>query len=185
MTTPTAKLVCTTQQKGRQLWQEIEIVCQLTSQNRGQNDPEWFNALYRLRDMTILPQDIQLFNSRRIREDNWTGWPERAVNIACKNEDVDRANAKCIKRQKEPVVEIEARHQVLCTTRYSNRPIDPDTANRLLEEASKPSYNRDKEIRLILNVAVGAPVSLTVNLAQQAGLCNGTRGIVYDFILKN
>ena len=59
-------------------------VCNLRSQNRGKSDPNWFNALARLRRNEASVEDIKLFNSRLRKKWDW-----KAIHLAYTNGDVN------------------------------------------------------------------------------------------------
>lgn len=166
------------------LWESITCVCRLTSQNRGKADREWFDALRRLREMESEDADIAMFNTRFQQKEDWSELPPNALYIAYRNEDVDEANRTCLLRQGNSIVEITASHNVRPTRGHDGEHINAVAVQRLLQTAQEPSHSRDQQIPPSTGLAIGAPVVLTMNLAQAAGLCNGTRGVVYDFMFK-
>jgi hypothetical protein len=99
LATPLAKICNLVQRRGRELWESIEHVCMLTSQNRGKRDPEWFAALRRLRMKVPTTEDVALFNSRCVQLDQQPPYMVAAKHIAHRNVDaanderIDAANA--------------------------------------------------------------------------------------------
>ncbi|OWZ08211.1 hypothetical protein PHMEG_00019281 [Phytophthora megakarya] len=65
-----SKIASDVHRKGREIWEGINSVCTLTSPNRGKLDPEWFDALRRLRRGRPTVDDVELFNSRCINPDD-------------------------------------------------------------------------------------------------------------------
>lgn len=166
------------------LWESVSCVCNLTSQNRGRADKAWFDSLRRLRQMEWTDDDVATFNTRFCGHDSQPEWMKDALNIAYRNEDVNRANETCLRQQSNPVVEIRAHHSIRPTREHDTDYIDSAVVSRMLSAAAEPNQQRDREIPASTNLAIGAPVVLTVNLEQAAGLCNGTRGTIHDFMFK-
>lgn len=182
LSTPTQKIQNDVQRKGRELWEGIECVCTLTTQNRGKSDPEWFDALRRLRRRRPTPADIDLFNTRCNTEKSIPSSFSRAKHIAHKNIDVDAANHESLLAADMPIVHIYAQHHVQQKRLHRQRTIPEGTVEALVNEAKHANSDRDRVVSTKLKLCVGAPVTLTFNLEQSAGLCNGTNAIVYDLI---
>ncbi|ETP25368.1 hypothetical protein F441_01745, partial [Phytophthora nicotianae CJ01A1] len=151
LSTPLEKIQNEVQRKGRELWEEIPYVCMLTDQNRGKSDPEWFNALRRLRSRQPTSADVELLNSRCSSNTPVPDWYTRAKHIAHKNIDVDAANNESLLANDTPIIYINALHHVQ-------------------QKPETPNSDRDRVVATKLMLCVGAPVTLTVNLEQSAGL---------------
>ena len=170
------------ERKGRDTWKNMDFVCKLMSQNRGKTDPEYFDALRRLREKSATEQDVALFNTRLLNEKNPPEWMPLATHIAYRNVDVDEANRQSIRRSSEQILAITAKHEVHPKGLQHTRPIPEQTVTTLLKNANEPHAQHDRVLRPYLELARDAPVTLTFNLEQKAGLCNGSKGIIYDFI---
>ena len=176
------KIFPKTERSGRETWEAMEFVCNLESQNRGKSDPEYFDALRRLREKAPTQADLDLFNTRVLDKSSPPEWMYEAQHVAYRNADVDEANQQSIRQQKKKILAIQAEHQVHPKGLKDNRSIPESTVEILLREATKPTAGRDRIIRPYLELAHGAPVTLSFNIEQNAGLCNGSKGVVYDFM---
>jgi hypothetical protein len=181
LSTPIAKISNDIQRRGREIWTSIRTVCMLTSQNRGKSDPEWFDALRRLRQKVPTQADIDLFNSRCLPSANEPFWTSIAKHIAYKNVDVAAANERIFASEK-PVLSIMAQHFVQQKRLTAKRDIPVGTVQALVKDAKIANTNRDRVVANKVQLCVGSPVTITFNMAQTAGLCNGTNAVVYDFI---
>lgn len=182
LSTPISKISNEVQRRGREIWNDIQNVCTLTSQNRGKQDPEWFSALRRLRKRAPTAADIALFNTRCLQSIGEPDWIAKAKHIAYKNVDVDAANDTRIRSNNVPTVHITSQHFVQQKRLVAKRDIPVGTVSALLKEAKLANSDHDRIVASNIKLCVGAPVTLTFNMAQMAGLCNGTNGIVYDFM---
>ena len=172
------------QRMGRALWEGMHHVCYLKSQNRGKDDPKWFDALRRLQRKEVTRNDVEMFNSRCIDRIGVPSWSLQAKHVAYTNAAVNAANTFGIEHSETPVVEIDVQHRVQHKSLKIARPIPETARNTLLKIAAEPHKQRDKKLPPGLKLAVGAPVTLTQNIEQKAGLCNGTQGVVYDCMYK-
>ncbi|GMF17089.1 unnamed protein product [Phytophthora fragariaefolia] len=185
LSTPVQKIQNDVQRRGRELWEEIENVCMLTSQNRSKNDPEWFNALRRLRKRAPTPADIELFNTICNTNEELPSSFSKAKHIAHKHVDVDTANQESLLAAGGPIIHIHAQHHVQQKRLHRQRAIPEGTVQTLMSEAKQPNSDRDRVVATKVQLSVGAPVTLTFNMEQSAGLCNGTNAIVYDLIFSS
>jgi hypothetical protein len=185
LSTSLSKIQNPVQRQGRALWEGIANVCVLTSQNRGKSDPEWFAALRRLRCKAPKQEDVDLFNTRLTKEKDMPPWALTAKHIAYTNAEVNESNAHSIKSSTSPVLHIRSKHKVQLKRLAKKREISPRSVRDLLEEAEVPNTSRDRVVGTSVRLAVGAPVSLTFNVEQSAGLCNGTNGVIFDFLFPS
>lgn len=63
-----------------------------------------------------------------------------------------------------------------------SQPLSDDTVKAAFLLANTPHKDRDRTVPWTLDLAINAPVSLTYNIEQRAGLCNGTKRKVFDFV---
>ncbi|KAG2788687.1 hypothetical protein Pcac1_g1710 [Phytophthora cactorum] len=96
--------------------------------------------------------------------------------------DVDAANTESLLANDVPIVHINALHHVQQKRLHQKREIPEGTVCALTSEATTANNDRDRVVATKLILCVGAPVTLTLNLEQSAGLCNGTNGIIDDLI---
>lgn len=182
LSTPLQKISNQVQRRGKEIWDSIETVCMLTSQNRGALDPDWFSALRRLRKKSPTQDDIDLINSRSVQFVGKPKWMANAKHIAYKNIDVNDANDHSIVSAHVPIVHLTSQHFVQQKRLTTKRDIPAGTVRALLTDAQTANADHDRVVPNRLKLCVGAPITLTYNIAQAAGLCNGTNAIVYDFI---
>jgi hypothetical protein len=182
LSTPLSKIANQVKRRGKEIWDSIESVCMLTSQNRGTLDPAWFNALRRLRQKTPTQADVDLFNTRCLQVVGEQTWMNKAKHIAYKNADVNEANDKNILSAHSPIVEITSQHFVQQKRLTAKREIPTGTARSLVADAKTPNSDHDRVVPRKLKLCVGAPVTLRYNMVQPAGLCNGTNAEIYDFV---
>jgi hypothetical protein len=185
LSTQLAKITNEVQRRGREIWTRIENVCVLTSQSRGKLDPEWFDALRRLRQMQPTQADVDLFNSRCVQTIGEPEWTNTAKRIAYKNADVSSANEKLISLVNKPIVSIVSQHfvQQKRLTVKRNIPAGKKNVQAIMKEAKVPNAGHDRVVANRLKLCIGAPVNLTYNMVQGVGLCNGTNAVVYYFCL--
>ena len=111
-------------------------------------------------------------------------WTTEAQHVAFTNETVARANKETIQRSQRQVVKIEAYHDVLQKQAETDRETNIENIRCLYRNATNPRPQHDKIVPPSIELAIGVPVMLTFNAEQSAGLCNGTRGIVYDIMVR-
>ncbi|KAJ8566374.1 hypothetical protein ON010_g6751 [Phytophthora cinnamomi] len=116
-------------------------------------------------------------------------WISTAKHIAHRNADVDMANQERIYAAAAATVHIASQHFVQQNRLASKRDIPAwycaaskwtKTPALLLNDAKTPNSDHDRVVADALTLWDGAPATLTFNMAQSAGLCNGTNGVVYD-----
>jgi hypothetical protein len=181
LSTPSELLWSESEASGRQVWVLIELFFMLRQQNRGNADSDWYDMLRRVRQGTADSTDLDMINSRVLQP------PTNALNppvyLAYRNTDVDEANELALRTLDRPLCSIHANHTVqLHSSRPGDIDLDEDTRRALVEEAKQMAPSTAKFLPVRLDLCVGAPVVLTFNLEQRAGLCNGSKGLVYDII---
>ncbi|KAJ8554876.1 hypothetical protein ON010_g9606 [Phytophthora cinnamomi] len=149
----------------------------------GKLDPEWFSALRRLRQKVPTQADTDLFNTRCLAMIDEPTWTDNAKHVAYKNVDVAATNEKSISSARSPIVNITSQHFVQQKRLAIKRDIPVGTVRALVKDAQQTNPDRDRVVTNKLKLCIGAPVTLTYNMAQSAGLCNGTNAVVYDFML--
>ncbi|GMF57209.1 unnamed protein product [Phytophthora fragariaefolia] len=146
LSTPTHKIANEAHKKGREIWEEIELECTLTSQNRGKLDPEWFDALRRLRKLEPTPADVDLFHSRCCLTEQYSDSFAAAKHIAHKNVDAETANQKCILANTTPILQIKSQHHVQQKRLHHQRDIPAGTVHALVSEAEAVNSDRDRVV---------------------------------------
>ncbi|KAJ8540786.1 hypothetical protein ON010_g12440 [Phytophthora cinnamomi] len=149
LSTPLAKISNEVQRCGREIWNSIESV-----------------------------SDIELFNTRCIPSARWPKWVSKAKHIAYKNVDVDAANEKNMLATNQPIPRIAFQHSVQQKRLMPKLDIPDGTVQTLLNDAKTAHSDHDRVISREIKLCIGAPVTLTFNMAQSAGLCNGTNAQV-------
>jgi hypothetical protein len=185
LSTALSKITNPIQRRGRELWESISNVCTLTTQNRGKSDPEWFAALRRLRCNCSTEDDVALFNSRYRKSNEMPAWAPAAKHIAYTNADVNETNARSLEATSSSTVHIRSKHKVQLKRLAKKREIISRSIELLIRDAETPDASRDRVVGTFVKLAVGAPVVLTFNVEQYTGLCNGTNGVIYDFIFPS
>ncbi|GMF15897.1 unnamed protein product [Phytophthora fragariaefolia] len=130
-----------------------------TSQNREKIDPEWFAALNTLRE----PK-----------------WMAAAKHIAFKNGDVVIANKERLHASNAPIAHVTLQHFVHQKLLAAKRDIPTGTVPALLNDAKTANSDHDRVVASKLKLCVGVPITFAFSTSQEAGLCNGTNGVVYD-----
>lgn len=181
LSTPTTALFINAEKKGRELWQSIPLYFILRQQNRGAKDPAWYDAIRRVRDGSCTVKDLAFINQRT--DETMFRRTQRTVYLAYRNEDVDAANGAALRQFGPPICEIHAHHSVhprergVCTALPTQ-----DTIRSLLQDAQEMKTAITKQLPSQLHLCIGAPIILTYNIEQRAGLCNGSTGEVFDII---
>jgi hypothetical protein len=163
----------------------ISNVCTFTTRNRGKSDPEWFAALRRMRCNCSTEDDVALFNSRYRKSNKMPAWAPAAKHIAYTNADVNETNARNLEATSSSTVHIRLKHKVQLKKLAKKREISSRSIELLIRDAETPDTSRDRGVGTFVKLAVGAPVVLTFNVEQYTGLCNGTNGVIYDFIFPS
>lgn len=146
LSTPAPKIANEVHKKGRDIWEEIELECTLTSQNRGKLDPESFDALRRLRKLEPTPADVDLFNSRCCLTEQYSDSFAATKHIAHKNVDVVTANQKYLLANTTPILQIKSQHHVQQKRLHRQRDILAGTVHALVSEAGAANSDRDRVV---------------------------------------
>ncbi|KAJ8575196.1 hypothetical protein ON010_g4018 [Phytophthora cinnamomi] len=151
---------------GREIWEGIQYVYTLTSQNRGKTDLEWFAALRRLRRSAPQKRTLLYLILELAALSEMPAW------VQLQNISLTRT--------------LTSWKQTIGLKRLAKqREISQNTIKELLEEVETLDSSRDRAVATCVKLAVGAPITLTFKIEESAGLCNGTNGIIYDFIFPS
>ncbi|GMF51738.1 unnamed protein product [Phytophthora fragariaefolia] len=93
-----------------------------------------------------------------------------AKHIAFKNIDFDIANKERHHASNAPIVHVTSQQFVQQKRVAGKRDIPTGTVQALLNDAKTDNSDHDRVVASKLNLCEGAPVTLTFNMAQEAGL---------------
>ncbi|KAF5335017.1 hypothetical protein D9758_016196 [Tetrapyrgos nigripes] len=193
---------------GRMAWKRFDTVINLTEQKRMSSDPEFGEAILRLRNRECTQDDVDLFNSRRIKSwDHLSGLElsekkyydasaivatnlKRQVLNQCKTE------AICSAPSGPSLIECVAYNEVMEITAKSAT--DSSKSKFLAKDAEEPGFHiRTELIKLnfssqdnrILPGSVQLYVGMRVvlksfNLCTELGVTNGSLGILKHIHLE-
>jgi ATP-dependent DNA helicase PIF1 len=154
------------------LWSEIiQETIFLTTINR-QKEPEFQQVLTEARVGKLSSKSVDILKSRMIP---WQGEEIKPTLLYSRRAEVDRINEMNLKSLTGERRTYEAKF-----TLGSKAPSDMKATSSILVEAAK-KFDIDASYVTELEIAVGAQVMLLVNLDQDLGLVNGSRGIVTGF----
>jgi hypothetical protein len=172
---------------GRLAWKTINTVVTLTEQQRMKQDPEYADAVSRLRVRSCTYEDVELFNGRVIKSANHTsgvdmGTPENiaAAAIVATNNVREALNAR--------------KAEATCGSNelVSSNAFDRCTHHELtVEERHKLLHMNFNNVKSsnplpgIVRLYIGMPVILRVrNISTELGITNGAQGIVRQLVTE-
>ena len=150
-----------------------------------QKDPAYIKILEEVRQGVISPESVEILNQRTIK--NTSGLtPTKLFPV---NSDADRVNQIMFMKLKEDEhpCALSTRHD-LQTFVESGLPIPPELAERcstLSREDAEAQLNLLMETCKLshdLRLKKGAFVMCLANLDIDAGICNGSQGVIVDFV---
>jgi ATP-dependent DNA helicase PIF1 len=152
------------------VWKKLEFVTKILSEPKRYTDTEWFERLQRFRVGEALPDDDTFLRSRydeytKIKKTKNTINDVKPTILYCTNADVDMHNAAELRALKMPPVTYCAKDINVCSS---------------IQKIKKYQKMLDEVIPRVVVLAKGAQVMLRANLDINAGLANGTRGVVME-----
>lgn len=177
-----------TKRLGRLAWKSVNSVTSLTEQQRMKDDPDFGNAINRLRTRTCTLDDLDLFNSRVIKSSgNPNGFVFHNTNylqatILVSNnymrELLNSNKAKVACGQSENLIVCAALDTVDGTP--PNRSIREELLNRNMSK-----YTSEGALPGYIPLYIGMPVILrSHNISTELGITNGSQGIVRKIFTK-
>lgn len=158
------------------IWEElITHTVYLTENMRQQNDPTFKNLLSEVRLGKITPQNVKLLETRIGAPINCpegiipTKLYSHRATVAKTNQD----SLMALVNNNNPIIKFHAKDQV---KRKDGHMVDPRYADQYLGRIDT-IFQAVKELELV----VGAQVMLLANLDLQAGLANGSRGVIIGY----
>jgi ATP-dependent DNA helicase PIF1 len=147
-------------------------------------DQRWFQTLLRIREGKPSDEDISLLESRKEAYDNLvrqrnqdlrTGYVVLPTNLYSTKNSTDQINYRELEKLPGEEIEFEAGDEVRWFDTYLDRPI-----SRRHKTSAYYDQFLDDAIPRKVSFKVGAQVMLKRNIDQEAGLVNGSRGVVVE-----
>lgn len=155
------------------LWQTLNLkVCRLTQVVR-QDDPTFHKVLEEARIGKLSKESLQVLQSRQTSE--WQTLKIKPTLLFSRRAEVEMINEQNFKALPGPI------------KRYEIKTLfDTTVAKGLTEQTKEVQFavskmDRDAPYKVELQLKLGAQVMLIYNLDQEAGLVNGSRGVVEGF----
>ena len=156
-------------------WTASQLTPVVLSKIERQTDPAFQTALNECRIGTPSTTTIELLKSRQGLD--WKGNLIRPTLLFSRNADVDTINEKNIAALKQPLRMYDAE------TKIETDPADPsqEIPNGELLDRIVQRLDNDANYAPHLELCKGAQVMLLMNKDIEAGLVNGSRGVIVDF----
>jgi ATP-dependent DNA helicase PIF1 len=157
------------------VWRASQLAPVVLSKIERQTDPEFQRALNECRLGTPSAETVALLKSRQGLD--WKSKLIRPTLLFSRNADVDTINEKNIAALKQPLRVYDAE------THIETDPADPtaEVPNGELLERIVQRLDNDANYAPHLELCKGAQVMLLMNKDIDAGLVNGSRGVIVDF----
>jgi len=156
------------------VWNELNLdILELTQIVR-QDNPEFHKILKEARVGTLSKQSVKILKQRIT--DSWQTQKIRPTLLFSRRAEVEMVNEVNLKALKTPLQTYEVKTILTADLERNTPKSDLDRAIQKLDKDA--SYKNKLELR------VGAQVMLLFNLNQEAGLVNGSRGVVEGFTLS-
>jgi ATP-dependent DNA helicase PIF1 len=155
------------------LWQTLGLkVCRLTQVVR-QDDPVFHKVLEEARVGKLSKESLQVLQSRQTTI--WQDLKIKPTLLFSRRAEVEMINEQNFKALPGPIKRYEAKTL-----------FDTTVAKGLTEQTKEVQFavskmDRDAPYKVELQLKIGAQVMLIYNLDQEAGLVNGSRGVVEGF----
>jgi len=157
------------------VWKSAGLLPVVLNTIERQTDPAFQRLLNECRIGTPGPETLELLKSRQGLD--WKTQLIRPTLLFSRNADVDAINEKNIAALKKPL------HIYNAETKIERNPEDPDAeipTGEYLERAENKLDN-DANYCAHLELCLGAQVMLLINKDIEAGLVNGSRGVIVNF----
>ncbi|CAD6216213.1 GSCOCG00011291001-RA-CDS, partial [Cotesia congregata] len=159
---------------GNPLW-NLFTSYQLTEIMRQKDDFKFAEALNNLADGTLSKNDLKLFESRIVHNNNHI--PKDAIHLFRTNDEVDNYNKKIINKDvfRKNIIAVDK-----ITEKCSNK-VEQNLINYCKNIGAKDT----KGLPSNLSLSIGIKYVLTVNIDVEDGLVNGAVGILKGFELND
>jgi len=166
---------------GRLAWRTINTVIDLTEQQRMKGDPEYGEAVNRLRRRDCTDEDVDLFNSRLVRSASNPGGIDMscAVNVNATAIVMTNETREMLNLHKAVAVSGGEQRLTICAAHdKSSRELSP-LERRYLLQLNVTAIKSSQALPGQLALFEGMPVVLRVrNLSTELGVTNGSQGFI-------
>ena len=153
------------------VWNELQLTTIELTEIVRQDDPVFHEVLKEARCGSLSKQSIDVLKTRIL--DSWQALKIRPTLLFSRRSEVEMINEQNLKALKTPLYTFEAKTVLTASLELNLKPEDKERAIQKLD--------RDAPYKTKLELKVGAQVMLIYNLDPDAGLVNGSRGVVEGF----
>ena len=157
------------------IWNELTMTTIELTEIVRQDDPVFHEVLKEARVGNLSTKSIEVLKTRVL--DSWQDLKIRPTLLFSRRSEVEMINERNLKALKSPLFTFEAKTVLTASLEMNLKPEEKERAIQKLD--------RDAPYKTTLELRVGAQVMLIYNLDPEAGLVNGSRGIVEGFSGSN
>lgn len=155
------------------VWDELNLTTIELTEIVRQDNPIFCEILKEARTGNLKENSIEILNSCKVDSNSWKTLKIKPTLLFSRRSEVEMINEQNLKVLKSPLMTFEVKTVLTASLEMNISKADQDRAINALDRSAP--YKSKLELR------VGAQVMLIYNLDQEAGLVNGSRGIVEGF----
>ena len=153
------------------VWKELNLITIELTEIIRQDNPVFHNILKEARVGSLSKDSIQILKTRML--ESWKDIKIKPTLLFSRRSEVEMINEQNLKALKSPLQTFEVKTIYTASLEMNVSKADQERAISILD--------RNAPYKNTLELRVGAQVMLIYNLDQEAGLVNGSRGIVEGF----